>query len=331
MNRALPEALDDDVKAILGAASVTGGRKMMDLGVEACRELLEAAPHAAAPDMGGVVDTSFAGPHGDLPVRIYRPEVLASPLPPAIVYFHGGGMIVGSIRSSDSTARFLAAECQAVVISVDYRLAPEHKYPVATDEAYAALEWAHAHATELRIDASLLAVAGDSAGGSLAVGAALRSRDHGGPPIIAQLLVYPGLERWSDRPSMREYADGPIITSDDVKWMKELYLGEDPAADTEYGVPAIAEDLRFLPDTIVVTAETDPIRDSGEAFGHRLQAAGVQTAILRYPGVYHGFLSQPSRTRRGRIAMREIGALMRAKFTAAEDLLSQPNPKDTTS
>lgn len=330
MTGGLPAALDADVRAILGAASVTGGRKMMDLGVEALRELLEAAPHAAAPQMQAIVDSSFAGPHGTVPVRIYRPTKTISPLPPAILYFHGGGMILGSIHSSDSTARHLAAECQAVVISVGYRLAPEHKYPVASDEAYAALEWAHAHAADLDIDADLLAIAGDSAGGSLAAGAALRSRDQHGPTLIAQLLVYPGLERWRDRPSMREYADGPVLTSDDVKWMKELYLGADSSSDTEYGVPAIAADLRHLPDAIVVTAETDPIRDSGEAYGHRLQAAGVQTAILRYPGVYHGFLSQPSRTRRGRIAVREIGALMRAKLTAA---LSEPQPhaKDSTS
>lgn len=315
----VPDNLDDDVLAILLASSAGGSHKMSEIGVVALREMVDGAPHAAAPGMREVVDTSFAGPHGAVPVRIYRPEGPTGPASPAIVYFHGGGMIIGSIAASDSTARHLAAESQAVVISVGYRLAPEHPYPVANDEAYAALEWAHAQAAELRVAAELIAVAGDSAGGSLAAAVALRSRNEGGPAVFAQLLIYPGLERLGDRPSIREYAGGPVNTVEDVRWMKELYLGPDVGADTEYGTPAIAKDLRGLPPAIVVTAEADLSRDSVEDYGHRLRAAGVQVSLLRYPGVYHGFMSQPGRTRRGRLAAKEIGALLRAKFTAAQE------------
>jgi acetyl esterase len=221
-------------------------------------------------------------------------------------------MIMGSVATFDSLARHLAAACGAVVLSVDYRLAPEHPYPVATDEAYAALLWASAQAAALGIDPARLAVAGDSAGGSLAAGAALRARDENGPPIAAQLLLYPGLERAVERPSLAELADAPMLTRDDIVWMKNLYLGEDPAADTAYGVPALAGDLSGLPPAIVVSAQADPLRDGVEDYGQRLREAGVLTALLRYPGVCHGFLSMTGRIARARAAMTDIGALTRA-------------------
>ncbi|WP_106400565.1 alpha/beta hydrolase [Actinocorallia populi] len=306
---------DPDVAASLEAMKAAGIRPYRELGVEGSRNLMESAPQPPAPEMAEVRDLAFPGPHGAVPLRLYRPG--PGPGAPVIVYFHGGGMIMGSLDSFDGLARNLAASCDAVVVSVEYRLAPEHRRPVAGDEAYAAVRWVHDHAGELGVDASRIAVAGDSAGGSLAAGAALRIRDQGGPALVAQLLFYPGLERAVDRPSMVEFAEGPLLTRADVVWMKAQYLGPDPAADTPYDVPALAEDLSGLPDAVVVTAEADPIRDGIEDYGRRLREAGVQTALLRYPGVCHGFLSRGSRQRRAGIALAEIGALTRAKFTAA--------------
>lgn len=306
---------DPEVVASLEAMKAAGIRPYHELGIEATRKLMESAPQAPAPEMAEVRDLAFPGPHGTVPLRLYRPR--PGPGAPVIVYFHGGGMIMGTLDSFDGLSRNLAAACDAVVVSVEYRLAPEHRYPVANDEAYEAVRWVHDHAGELGVDASRIAVAGDSAGGSLAAATALRIRDEGGPSLVAQLLFYAGLERAVDRPSMVEFADGPLLTRADVVWMKELYLGPDPAADTVYGTPALAEDLSELPDAVVVTAEADPLRDGVEDYGRRLREAGVPTALLRYPGVCHGFLSRGSRLRRAGTAFAEIGALARAKFTAA--------------
>jgi acetyl esterase len=303
---------DPDVAALLEAAKAAGVRPLSEVGVEGARARMESAPPAPAPEMAEVTDREFEGPHGTVPVRVYRPR--PGPGGPAIVYFHGGGMIMGTLDSFDGLARNLAAACDAVVLSVEYRLAPEHRYPVATDEAYAAVVWAHDNAADLGIDPARIAVAGDSAGGSLAAGATLRARAEGGPAIAVQMLFYPGLERASDRPSMIEFADGPVLTRADVVWMKNQYLGPDESADTEYGVPALARDLSGLPDAIVVSAEADPLRDAVEDYGRRLRDTGVPTALLRYPGVCHGFLSQAAHVRRARIAFTEIGALARAKF-----------------
>ena len=305
------DLLDPDVAAMVRALRAAGRGPLHTLGVAGARALGAAGRQPPAPEMAEVTDTAFDGPHGPVPVRGYRPQGVATGAAPAIVYFHGGGMILGSVAMFDSLARHLAAACAAVVLSVEYRLAPEHPYPVATDEAYAAVEWATAQAGALGIDPARLAVAGDSAGGSLAAGVTLRARDESGPPIAAQLLLYPGLERDVDRPSVIELADAPMLTRDDITWMKNLYLGGDPAADTAYGVPALATDLSGLPPAIVVSAQADPLRDGVEDYGQRLRAAGVRTALLRYPGVCHGFLSQTGVIARAQAAMTDIGALTR--------------------
>ncbi|MER5181592.1 alpha/beta hydrolase [Streptomyces sp. NPDC002896] len=307
--------LDADAAAIVEAMEKAGIPPLYQVGLQAARARAAAVLPSPTPEMTEVTDSSFEGPHGTVPVRVYRPTETANA--PAIVYFHGGGMIMGTLDTFDGLARNLAASCEAVVISVDYRLAPEHPYPVANDEAYEALAWAHRSAHDLRIDPARIAVAGDSAGGTLAAAAALHARDESGPPILAQLLFYPGVEREVDRPSMAEFADGPVITRGDIVWMKNAYLGPDPSTDTAYGVPALTEDLSGLPDAIVVSAEADPIRDGVEEYGQRLRAAGVPTALLRYPGVCHGFLSQAASVGRARTAFAEIGALTRTKFAAA--------------
>ena len=303
--------LDTDVAAYLEARRSTWV-PMHVAGISASRAALAAMPRRTGPEMHTVEDKILDGPHGSLPVRVYRPS---SPTRlPAMAYFHGGGMVIGTIDDFDIVARFLAEASGAVVMSVDYRLAPEHQYPVATEEAWFAVQWLAAHADELDIDAARIAVAGDSAGATLAAGVALQSRDEGGPPLSFQLHLYAGIDRDDTRPSVIEFADGPIITAGDFAWAKNHYLGDDPSLDHPYGVPSLADDLSGLADAIVVTASHDPSRDSAEEYGLRLRDAGVQVAMLRYPGVAHGFLMHADHHSRARLALDEIGGLMRAKL-----------------
>ncbi len=231
-----------------------------------------------------------------------------------LVYFHGGGMVLGTNHSFEPLARALAASSGATVISIEYRLAPESPPPAQFDDAYTATEWVSAHAADLGVDVERLAVVGDSAGGSLAAAVALAARDHDGPPICAQVLLYPGLDRDLAAPSMTLLTDAPLLSRDDILYMHDL---ADTGAGTphdSYRVPAYAADLSDLPPAIVVTAECDPIRDWGERYALRLRDAGVQTTLTRYPGAYHGFLMRSDATARGRLAIAETGALLAAKL-----------------
>ncbi|HZQ32623.1 MAG TPA: alpha/beta hydrolase, partial [Mycobacterium sp.] len=244
---------------------------------------------------------------GRIPLRIYRPS--ADPVAPVLVYFHGGGMVLGTNHSFEPLARALAAACDATVVSVEYRLAPESAPPAQFDDAYAATLWVADHADELAVDAMRLVVIGDSAGGSLAAAVALAARDRGGPEIFCQVLLYPGLDDDMAAPSLTLLANAPMLTRDDILFMHEL-----AGAVGDYRFPAHATDLTGLPQAIVVTAECDPIRDWGERYATRLRDAGVQTTITRYPGAYHGFLMRSDAVARGRLAIAEIGGLLRAKF-----------------
>jgi acetyl esterase/lipase len=223
-------------------------------------------------------------------------------------------MVMGSNHSFEPLARTLAAQCDATVVSVDYRLAPESPPPAQFDDAYAATEWVANHGEQLGVDLARLAVVGDSAGGSLAAAVALAARDRRGPVICCQVLLYPGLDRDMAAESMLALPDAPMLAHDDIVYMHELADTGTTAPPDEYRVPALARDLRALPPAIVVTAECDPIRSWGERYAARLRDAGVQTTVTRYPGASHGFLMRSDATARGRLAIAEIGGLLRAKF-----------------
>ncbi len=283
---------------------------MRQRGLAAIRAGLESAPlPEPMPEMAAIADAAITGPAADIPVRIYRPTRGVGG--PVIVYFHGGGLVMGSNHSFEPLARELASAATVTVVAVEYRLAPEWPPPAQFDDAYAATEWVSRHADELGVDVDRLAVVGDSAGGSLAAAVALAARDRGGPAICAQVLLYPGLDRDMTAPSIAALADAPMLARDDIDYMHALAGGD--AADP-YQVPAHADDLSGLPPAIVVTAGCDPIRDWGERYAARLRDAGVQTTVTRYPGMYHGFLMRPDATARGRLALTEIGALLSAKF-----------------
>ncbi|VEG54915.1 esterase/lipase [Mycolicibacterium aurum] len=250
-----------------------------------------------------------------IPVRLYRPTRVCAEPAPVVVYFHGGGLVMGSNHSFEPLARGLAHSSGAVVVAVDYRLAPEHPPPAQFDDAFVATEWVAEQAATLGVDPTRLAVAGDSAGGGVAAAVALAARDHHGPQILVQVLMYPGVDRDMGTPSVTDMPDAPMLTHDDIVYLHDL---ADVGAETPhspYRVPAFATDLRGLPQAIVVTAASDPIRDWGERYAERMRQAGVQTTVTRYPGVYHGFLMRYDTTARGRLALAETGALLQAKFT----------------
>lgn len=283
-------------------------------GLAAVRHAVESTPHPDdMPAMAAVEDCTVELSTRVIPLRIYRPDNASHA--PALVYFHGGGMVMGSNRSFEPLARALATAGGAVVVSVDYRLAPEAPPPAQFDDAYSATCWVADHAARLGLDGNRLGVVGDSAGGTLAAAVALAARDHNGPSLAVQVLLYPGLDRDMAAPSVTMLADAPMLTRDDIDYMHQLADNGAGAADDPYRVPAYATDLTGLPPAIVVTAECDPIRDWGERYALRLRDSGVQTTLTRYPGMYHGFLMRSDATARGRLAVAEIGALVRAKFS----------------
>jgi acetyl esterase len=224
-------------------------------------------------------------------VRVYWPSDDQTPRP-GVVFFHGGGWVMADLDSHDGFCRTMANEVDAVVVSVDYRRAPEHKYPAAADDCYSALTWVAASADELSIDKSRLAIAGDSAGGNLAAAAALMARDRGGPAVALQVLVYPVIDSTSGRnnyPSKSENATGYFLRTESLEWFRKQYLPDDDAGEEPYCSPNRAPSLAGLPPAFVLTAEYDPLRDEGEQYGKLLEAAGVPVLIHRADGMFHGF------------------------------------------
>ncbi|MCA4724427.1 MULTISPECIES: alpha/beta hydrolase [Mycolicibacterium] len=315
--------LDSDAAARV--ASFGEIAPMRARGLQAVRAGLESAPLPEMPAMAGIEDLTARGPAGPIPLRLYRPT--AEPRLPVLVYLHGGGLVMGSNRSFEPLARELAHASGAAVVAVEYRLAPESPPPAQFDDAYVATEWVAGHADQVGVDAGRLAVVGDSAGGSLAAAVALAARDHGGPQLCAQVLLYPGLDRDMGAASITSMPNAPLLRHEDIVYMHDLVdrggVPRDP-----YQVPAYASDLSGLPPAIVVTGECDPIRDWGERYAARLRDAGVQTTLTRYPGMYHGFLMRSDTTARGRLAMAEVGALLKAKF--AHPLGSNESPDQRT-
>ena len=243
-----------------------------------------------APQIGAVRDVLTEGAQA-IPLRVYRPPgVSDSRRLPVLVYFHGGGWVIGDLETHDVLCRQLTAEAGVSVIAVDYRLAPEHKFPAAADDAWAATRWIAAHAAELGVDADRLAVGGDSAGGNLAAVVALLAREAGGPRIALQILLYPVTDLVSESQSYADLADGYMLTRDSMRWFRALYLAkEQDAADWRVS-PLRAPSLAGLPPALVVTAGYDPLRDEGEAYARRLREAGVSVDAVSFGGMIHGFV-----------------------------------------
>lgn len=235
-------------------------------------------------------DITVPGPAGPLKARVYRPESHAGEALPTVLFVHGGGFVLGSVETHDNQARSICRATRSVVVSLDYRLAPETKWPGPVDDSYAALEWAAEHIGELGGDPSRLAIAGDSAGGNLAAVTALIARD-GGPQLCAQLLIYPVVDFDADHPypSRIDNAEGYFLTSEDMEWFSGNYMPEGADRHDPRLSPLRAPSLAGLPPAVVLTAEFDPLRDEGEAYAAALAAAGVAVRQHRFDGLIHGF------------------------------------------
>lgn len=240
-------------------------------------------------EVAEVRDVLAPGPTGQLPVRVYIPRG-DGPFP-LLVYYHGGGWVIGNVEVTDKPCRALANDASVVVASVEYRLAPETKYPAAPEDCYAATKWLAEHASELNADPNRLIVAGDSAGGNLAAVVPLMARDRGGPPIAFQVLLYPVTAAGVDESftSYRDNADGYLLTTASMRWFWDHYLSAPADASQPYASPLSAKDLSGLPPALVLCAEFDPLRDEGLAYAERLKEAGVPVTVRLFDGLIHGF------------------------------------------
>jgi acetyl esterase len=304
--------LQPEIEAQLARMAAAGSPPLERQSVAQARRIhVEGAAALAGPpaEVAAVDDQTIPGPAGDLRVRVYTPH--GEPPFPIVVWFHGGGWVVGTLDSYDTVCRALAAAVPAVVVAADYRLAPEHRYPAAVEDAYAATLWASRNAAGLGGTQQRLAVAGDSAGGNLAAVVALGARDRGGPAIGFQLLVYPITDVAMDTASYREHADGYYLTAAGMRWYWDHYLGgaDGTAPDAS---PLRAAFLGALPPALVITAEHDVLRDEGEAYAARLRDAGVPAAVSRYPGMVHGFFRWRAVTPAADAAIQEAAAALRA-------------------
>jgi acetyl esterase len=287
-------ALDPQARDVIDLVVKSGRPPYHQLSPkEARRMFLETRPASTppAPAIGAVREVKASGPLGEIPLRVYRPAgVPDGARLPVYVFFHGGGWVIGDLDTHDVACRQVTAESGVCVISVDYRLAPEHKFPAAVDDAWAATRWIVAHAAELGVDASRLAVGGDSAGGNLAAVVALLARDAGGPSVALQVLIYPVTDLSAESKSYADLADGYLLTRDSMRWFRAQYLArEEDAADWRVSPLRAASPAGVAP-ALVVTAGYDPLRDEGEAYARRLREAGVRVDAVCFGGMIHGFV-----------------------------------------
>jgi len=273
-----------------------------------------AALRPSAPDLALVRDLDAAGNAGPIPLRLYRP---AEGELPVFIYFHGGGWVVGDLDTHDVICRQFARLAQAAVIAVDYRLAPEHRFPAAADDAWSATTWIAAHAAELGIDPTRIAVGGDSAGGGLAAVVALMARDSRKLRLALQVLVYPVLDLRAQSASYSAYAEGYLLTRAAMQWYIAQYAPTPDAVDDWHASPLLAPWVHGVTPAVIVSAELDPLFDEGEAYARRLQGARVPVEYHRIDGMVHGFLTMGGKVDAANRAVETIGAALRGAFTRA--------------
>ena len=305
--------VDPQIQALLDMG--TGVPATNTLSVADARAQYEARTALMAPaaEVAAVTERIIQGPGGGLKLRIYRPAG-QGPFP-ILAFFHGSGFVLCSLDTHDGMCRNLCAGAGCIVASVDYRLAPEHKFPAGLDDCVLATGWLSEHAAELDGDAARLAVGGDSAGGNLAAAAALRIRDEAGPALCGQLLIYPVTDYHTPgTPSYQENAEGYGLTRDTMVWFWDHYLRDPADAANPYASPLRARDFSGLPPALVVTAEYDPLRDEGEYYAEKLRAAGTQVAVSRWAGMNHGFFFWAGRVDKADDAIDKSCAWLRGIF-----------------
>lgn len=259
--------------------------------------------------VGQIEDRRVPAAAGEIPIRIYRPR--RAGILPVLVYYHGGGWVVCDVETHNALCCSITNAAECIVVSVDYRLAPENKYPAAVDDAYAAAGWVFDHADRLGGDSRRIALGGDSAGGNLAAVVALKARDRAAFRPSLQVLIYPATDYNLDTPSYRENAEGYMLSRGEMEWFWGCYLPDEQSGREPYASPLRAADLSGLPPALVITAEYDPLRDEGEAYAARLREAGVPVVLSRYEGMIHGFVRHTAQFNQARTAIEEIAAALR--------------------
>ena len=305
--------LDPLVRSLLDLAAAQNTTPLTSMTPAQAREMFEKLrlPMPGDP-VAKVEDRRIPGPAGEIPLRIYQPENARG----VLVYFHGGGWVIGSLDSHDAPLRSLANAAGCSVVSVDYRLAPEHRHPAAAEDCYAATCWVADNARSLGADPDALAIGGDSAGGNLAAVTALLARERRGPRIRYQLLVYPVTDHDFERTSYRENAEGYFLGREDMRWFWNHYVPSQTDRNLFTASPLRARDLSHLPPAHLISAEFDPLRDEGEAYAARLREAGVPISLTRYDGMIHGFFSMAAIIPRGRDAILEAAGKLRAALAS---------------
>jgi acetyl esterase len=305
--------IDPQTKFVLEQMAAAGAPPMESLTPEQARSAM-ILPQGEIEPVGKVEDRTIQGPESDIPVRIYYPKENQE-LYPALVYYHGGGWVVGNIDSHDNVCRALTNLANCVTISVDYRLAPEHKFPAAVDDSFAAAQYVYEHAEDFQIDRSRIAVGGDSAGGNLAAVVSNLAKDHNSPPICFQLLLYPSTNVGGEPTvSMKENAEGYFLTKGTMEWFRDCYLNGEEDKQNPLVSPILYKDFTGLPPALVITAEYDPLRDEGEEYAVKLADAGVEVETVRFDGAIHGFISMAAVIDQGKYALQKAGKTLKNAF-----------------
>jgi acetyl esterase len=308
-------AIDPQVQAFLDELNSLHAPPLHTLTPEEARAAVAADAGALGPaePVARIQDRPVPGPGGEIPVRIYTPQG-QGPFG-VFVYYHGGGWVLGDIATHDNLCCQITNAVNCIVVSVDYRLAPEHKYPAAVDDAYAATRWVFDSAETFAGDPARVAVGGDSAGGNLAAAVCLMARDRAAFQPVLQVLIYPITDYNLNTPSYLENADGYLLTRDTMRWFWQCYLDREEDACQPYACPLRAEDLRGLPSALVITAEYDPLRDEGEAYAARLREAGAPVTLARYEGMIHAFVRRTAQFDKARAAVHEITEALKEAFS----------------
>ena len=306
--------LDPQAQSLVDAMAKLNLKPIEDSTPEEAREsmLSRTAALGPFPDVAAVTERRVPVQGAEITVRLYAP---AGPGPhPALVFYHGGGWVIGDLDTHDGLCRTLSNAAGCIVASVDYRLAPETKYPAAAEDSYAALVWLAANAARLGIDPRRIAVGGDSAGGNLSTVVALMTRDRKGPALAAQILIYPVTDHNLDTSSYHENATGYVLTREAMRWFWRHYLVREEQGKEPLASPLRAASLAGLPPALVITAACDPLRDEGEAYAARLRDAGVPVTLTRYDGMFHGFIRMTRFLDKARAAVDEVAGSLRKAF-----------------
>jgi acetyl esterase len=314
-------ALDPQAEFVIGLVKKAGGPEFWQMMPDQAREqyLLRVGKLALKPQIYRTSDRLIPGPGSQLPVRIYQPrEAKPDERFPVLVWYHGGGFVIGNLDTHDSACRLLATQADCMVVAVDYRLAPEFKFPAGVEDCMATLRWVAQHAREIGADAERIAVGGDSAGANLATVVAILARDEGYPKVVFQLLVYPCVAPEPETGSHHKFADGYLLTRNTITWFYKLYLRSQKDVNDFRFAPLLRDDLSNLPPALVLVAGYDPLRDEGVDYARRMIEAGNRVALTNYEGMVHGFYLMGGAVDAARRAVAQSAAALREAFTITQ-------------